>query len=157
MTRSGHNSDGIGKAVSNARLGEDERWFGGCVFEFRAQLAYEDAQILAVRNVGRAPDIVQQLAVGNHLARVAHQKGEKFEFLRRQTDRFPALSDVMARQINSDTCNLELSHWICIDLMAAAQRRPHPRQKFTNAERFVDEIVGAEVERRNLLAFAVAR
>ena len=38
-----------------------------------------------------------------------------------------------------------------------AQRRAHARHQLADAERLVDEIVGAEIERLDLLGFAVAR
>ena len=49
-----------------------------------AQLAHEDAQVMSVVHVDRAPHLLQQMLVGDHIAGVLRQHLEQPVFLRRQ-------------------------------------------------------------------------
>ncbi len=61
-------------------------WLAGFAFEFFAQLADEDAQILRLMRRLRAPDGSQQRAMRHHLAGVAGQMQQQIEFLGREVN-----------------------------------------------------------------------
>src|SRR5579871_2480637 len=87
---------------------------------------------------------------------MAREKRQQLEFLRRQPDLFFSAHDAVARNIDFEIAHPQIRRLI-VALHAVAQRRAQPRHQFTDAERLIDEIVGAEIERLDLLGFAVAR
>ena len=66
-----------------------------------------------------------------------------------------------ARHAMADAIDLhvaDLEHWrLALPLGAVAQGSPQARHQLANPERLVDEVVGAEVERLDLLRLALAR
>ena len=82
----------VAQAVADAGFVFDEGGFIGG-FDLAAELADIDAQIARVLDVGRAPDGVQQLALGHDLAGVLHEDAQKIVFFRRQMNRRCAAPD----------------------------------------------------------------
>ena len=61
------------QAVADAGFGGDQARGGGVGLQLLAELAHEDAQVLHVLGVGRAPDGRQELLVGDDLAAARHE------------------------------------------------------------------------------------
>ena len=71
------------EAVADAGFGEEVAGWGGVGFEFVAQVAHVDAQVVAAFGVAGAPDGAQELRGSHHAAGVADQDGEQAVFGRR--------------------------------------------------------------------------
>ena len=65
-----------GEAVSDPDLGEEKAWLGEVRLELMAELRHIDAQIMAVLEVVRSPDLFEKLPVGQHHAGMFHEDGE---------------------------------------------------------------------------------
>jgi len=66
-----------GEAVSDPDLGEEKARLGGVRLELMAELRHIDAQIMAVLEVVRSPDLFEKLPVGQHHAGMFHEDGEQ--------------------------------------------------------------------------------
>ena len=63
------------EAIAHSGLGEDVAGAGGVCFEFVAEVADVDPQHMGLFQIGRAPDLLENLAVGQDLAGVGDQAG----------------------------------------------------------------------------------
>src|SRR2546423_5849424 len=68
------------QAVADPELGQDVGWAGRVGFELLPQAADKDSQILHLFGLRRAPDLAQQGAGGQDLARVHDEMTQKGEF-----------------------------------------------------------------------------
>src|SRR4029079_67569 len=75
---------GLHKAVSDAQFGDQNLRGVRMRLDLLAQLADEDAQIMSVVNVDRPPDLLEQVLVGDDVARVLRKDLQQAIFLRRQ-------------------------------------------------------------------------
>ena len=75
---------GRAQAIADAGLGQHELWPLGIDLDLLAQLTDIDAQILRIRQL--VPQLLEQEAMGQHLAGVLHQHPQQLIFLGRQLD-----------------------------------------------------------------------
>jgi hypothetical protein len=61
------------EAVAHAWFGEDVTGAGGFRFQLAAELGDVDAQVIRFRAVGWAPDILEQLLLGDQAAAIADE------------------------------------------------------------------------------------
>ena len=61
------------EAVADAELGQEDARLRGVGLNLLPQLAHEDAQIVGVLQVRRAPDLLEQELVGDHVSLRAAQ------------------------------------------------------------------------------------
>ena len=104
----------------------------------------------------RTPDRSQNVAMGHHSAGVAKEDGEQVVFLRRQLDRRPVAGDETLVEVHDDAVDLHPLNGLG-RVRGVPQRGPEPRRQFADAERLLDIIVGAEIERLDFLRLAIAR
>src|SRR6185503_21129699 len=102
-----------------------------------------------------APDGGEYLLVGQDLSGVAREKEKKFKLFRRQLDLLAGSADPMSDIVDFQVAQLENGRF-SFSLHPMTKCGPHARQQFTDAERFVDEIIGAKIERLNLLDLPIA-
>ena len=66
--------------VANPRLRSNVTGTGGISFNLATQGAYINPQDMRLFQIGNAPDLLQYLAVGQHLAAMHHQQAQKIIF-----------------------------------------------------------------------------
>ena len=127
----------------------------GIGLQLLAQVADEDAQVLHVLRVGRAPDGGQQLAVGEHPAAAFHQLGQEVVLAWRQLHRL-----ARARHQSLHEVDLELARVITGSAPrpgeAVARGDAQAGQQLADAEGLLHIVVGAQVQRVDLLGLRVA-
>ena len=94
------------KAIANARLGQDILRALRVGFEFLAQLAHVDAQVLGVICIGRPPHVGEDALVGKHPSVIGGQVGQQLEFGAGQLDFFIVARDDVPGQVNRDGTRL---------------------------------------------------
>src|SRR5215813_15194975 len=87
------------EAVPDPWLGEQIAWASRLRLKFVAQLAHVHPQVVGVVYRVLSPDLVQQLAMGHHLPRVVHERGQEFVFDRGEMDWLLRNRHVPARQV----------------------------------------------------------
>ncbi len=108
---------------------------------------------MRVVDVGQAPDLLQQLLVGEHIAGMLREDLQQAVFLRRQRQAFFVDEDVAGREIDFQPIDPH-------DAVAGrgARLAPEhdlgPRQQLGHAERLGDVVVGAELEQPHFLHLA---
>ena len=75
--------------------------------ELRAEVRHVDAQIVAVLDVRRPPDLAQQQPVREHLARMRDELREQPELHGRQMHRAAAARDAAVRKVDCDVAELD--------------------------------------------------
>ncbi len=75
-----------GHIVANAQLVEQETRLRGIWFEFAAQMANKGTQVGILAAIVGPPDALEQILVGQHLARVAGQFAEQIVLGRGEMD-----------------------------------------------------------------------
>ena len=73
-----------GQPIADPRFVADQRWRGSIDFEFLAQPPDDDAQVIDLAFMRRAPDGPQQMRVADHPVGPAREFGEYGIFLGRQ-------------------------------------------------------------------------
>ena len=96
------------------------------------------------------------MAMGHDPAGVAKEDREQVVFFRRQLDRRPVAGDETLVEVHDDAVDLDPLNGLG-RMRRVSQRGPEPRGQFADAERLLDIIVGAEIERLDLLRLAIAR
>ena len=104
-----------------------------------------------------APHVAQQLAVREHASRVPHERREQPVFERRQVHDFVVAPHLAQREIDGHGAEGHLRRLVRAAPVAPAQLRADPRAQFGHAERLGQVVVGARIERRDLLLPACAR
>ena len=79
----------IDQSQADAGFGRDVAGIGGVIAELGAQLGDQDPQVVRVGRVGRAPELAQQLRLGQDPATVPEQQRE-------QSPLFPGEGDRLA-------------------------------------------------------------
>src|SRR6266540_7484648 len=86
------------EAIAHARLGEQVARAGGITLQLAAQLGHVDTHMVWRIGVSWPPDLLQQLAVRQHLAGVLGQRDQQAVFSRCQVDSDAAEEHLAARQ-----------------------------------------------------------
>src|SRR5664280_3875341 len=103
----------------------------------------------------RSPDRRENLLMGDDTSGVLGEKRQQLEFLRCQLDFIARARRAVAYGIDFEPADLQHRDF-SLTLHTVAQRSAHPREEFTDVERLVDVIVGAQIERLDLLRFTLA-
>ena len=88
------------QAVADAWLGEQITGASRLRLEFAAQEAHVDPQGVGVLAGVLPPDRLQQLPLGHHLPRIAHEGGQEFVLDRGEMHRLRSHRHVAARQVD---------------------------------------------------------
>src|SRR5262249_44711406 len=144
------------KAIACPQFSQDKTWGRRVVFDFGAQLADEDAQILSVIPVSMSQDFGDELYVGQKTPCIAGEDREQIVLLGRKLncDAMPCHQPLS--QVNNKGAALD-----SLDLSGIARgvtiSGPQTRHQFANREGLFDIIVGAGIERHDLFCLAIAR
>ena len=142
-------------AIADARLGDQQLGMVGPCLDLLAQLTDIDAQILRV-GMGIEPDVLQQVAMGQHLAGVNDELRQHVVFARRQPHLGVADAHDAAHQIDAQAAAAKLGGHSRL-LQAMAQGGADPRQQLRRAEGLGDVVIGAAIQRRHLGCLLAAR
>src|SRR5579871_1012412 len=114
------------QAIADAGLGQYELRPLRIDLDLLAELADIDPQILRIGQL--VPELLEQEAMGQHLAGVLHQDAQELIFLRRQFDL--ALADLhdAAHQVDREIAGAK-HRPLAMDLQLMPQRRAQPRQQ----------------------------
>jgi len=113
-------------------------------------------QAARVAKTIRPPDLADQLVRRHDHAGLPREAVEHPVFERRQVDLLFVRTRETAREIDRHVTDLQHGR-LTRATGIAAQRRPHPREQFRRAERLRHVVVGAGVERGDLLRLHRAR
>ena len=106
----------------------------GFAFEFLAQLADEDSQVLRLMRRLRAPHRRQQGAVSHHLSRVAGKVQQQIELFGREVNGFALDQNAVGPRVDHKVAGFKGGRGA---LRRAAQMRSYASQQLLNAERLV--------------------
>ena len=101
----------------------------------------------------RSPHIGEQLPVGHHPARAAHQPGQQVEFGGCEVQGFATARHNARCQVNVNIFQRVRGHRSGQAGAAVAQRDPYACQQFAHAERLGQVVICARVQQGNLLGF----
>src|SRR3984893_15672275 len=155
LSSRGLRRDGVGglggdEAVADAELGEQHARLGRVCFDLLADLADEDARVMGIVEVRRAPDFLEQELVGDLVARVLRQYLKEPVFLRREHDARALDGDNAGSKI--DGKGTDLDHRLARrGTGVTAQRRVCAREQLRHAERLDHVIVGTILKQAHLL------
>src|ERR1700743_1369350 len=138
------------EAVPHARLGEQVARTGRLGLQLAAELGDVDAQVVGLRAVGRTPNVLEELLLGDQPAPVADQDLKQLPLGRRQPDVGPGPDDALGGQVDREGGGGDDGVVRC-GRRGPADRRAEPGEKLVHAERLRDVVVGAGVERGDLL------
>src|SRR5262245_42149397 len=138
------------EAVAHARLGDEVPRARGIGLELASDLGEVDAQVVRLRLVLRAPDLLEQLALGDELARVADEHLDDVPLGRRQPDLGVPGADALGREVDREVRGLDDS--ILFGGCCSPEGGSKAREELVHAERLRDVVVGAGIERCDLLA-----
>ena len=99
--------------IADAELGQQDARLGRIVLDLLPQLAHEDAQIVRVVQVRRAPHFLEQELVGHDVAGVLGEQLQQPVFLRRQHHARAVDGDDARRQVDRERPDLDhrLARW----------------------------------------------
>ncbi|MNX66144.1 hypothetical protein D3C86_972290 [compost metagenome] len=128
---------------------------GRVIREFLAQVPDHDTQVVSVFGVGRSPDVLEQLLLGDHPPRMPRQLRQHGVFLASQRDfdtveQYPAIRQVDRQRTEAQR------RWLGFADGRLAQQRTNPRQEFLDAERLGHVVIGAAIQGLDFLPFTGA-
>ena len=153
-------------AVAHAWLSDQPAGAGRVRFQLAAQLGHVQPQVAGRVGITRSPHLGEQLVAAEQLARVAEQHLEQVPLGRGQPDILGSRGRVTGRdrhlpgdplggQVDDQVTELHPRHVLGRG-PGPAGYRAHPRQQLFDPERLGDVIIGARVQRLDLVAAAVA-
>ena len=132
---------GLGDEVARpARLG----------LELAPHLRHEHAQVVRLVVVLGTPHLLQQLALGDELAAVAHEHLDEVPLGRREADLVAVAVHPLGREVDGEVRGLD--ERLLVSGRGPAERGAQPGEQLVHAERLGDVVVGAGVERGDLVA-----
>src|SRR5919106_1084182 len=136
--------------VPEAGLGHDEARAAWVLAEFSPERPYVDTHVVGLILVAGPPDLREEPPVCQQLARVRHESLQQAILGGGEADPFPPQGDELTRQIHRELAEPE--HGPVAGLrMGTPFHRAHPRQELTDRERLRDVVVGAGIERGDLV------
>ena len=138
------------EAVADPRLVDDQRRVAGVGFEFQPQPADRDPQIVELALLAGTPDLAEQSGVGHDPVGLGGEQSEDAVLLRGDVNVLPGAADATAGEVHldlPDRHHLALAH----RAQPVAQRRADAGEQLLGVERLGEIIVGAEIERGDLL------
>ena len=132
------------------------RGSSACSSTFCLKLADIDAEILRIFRMRRSPDRRENLLMGHHAAGVLARNDSSSNSFGVSLSSAPARVARWRTEWTSSppTFSTGISDFRCMRWRKAVRES---RQKFTDVERLVDVVVGAQIERLDLLGLALAR
>src|SRR5262245_33008699 len=104
---SGASQEGIDEAVADARLGEDVPRPRGVRLELPPQLRDVDVEVVRLRGIRTAPDLLENGLMREELSLVPGEKNEERVLVRRQLDRSAVERDGARLEIDAQVPDLE--------------------------------------------------
>ena len=92
------------KAVTNAGFRQNELGPRRIVLDFFSHMSHINANVVAVLDMGRTPDCLQELAMSQDGIRIGDQVGQQSKFNRRQVYLLPILFDNVLAEIGRASC-----------------------------------------------------
>ena len=145
----GLKSFGVDEAVSSARLREQVSRPRRVGLDLAAQLGDVDVEVVRLGLVRGAPDLAQDRPVREELALVQREEPQQAELVRGELEQLAVSTVRLLLEVD-----LELAdpHTGSVAGCVAPQRRTEAREQLVHPERLRHVVVGAGVERRDLLA-----
>src|SRR3954447_228643 len=138
-----------GEAVTHPRLGVQVPRVRRIGLELAAQLVEVDAQVVRLLLVRRAPDRLQQVLLADQPARCPDQLRQQPPLGRRQPDDGAVDGDPLGRQVDGEV--LGRDHRLVRLRGPAPLHRAQPGQQLAHVEGLGDVVVGAGVQRADLV------
>src|SRR5262245_25469549 len=114
-------------------------------FKLSPELCDVDAQILCLIDLSRPPHLIQQLAVCQNFPGVFDEYLKKPVFMRRQVHFVTGNPNDASIHIEFDAAKAKY-HSGLDRRDSAAKSGAYAREQFTNCKRFLDIVIGAEIE-----------
>jgi soluble P-type ATPase len=141
----------VEEAVTEARLGDDQRRVAGILLDAPPQLRDLHAQVVGGGSVGVAPDLRHERAVSHQSPGVPCEAGEQRELRRSELHGLAAHARGVLGEVERDGPALDLRRFRPrIRGPGVAQSHPHPGEQLPDGERLGHVVVRAEVERLDL-------
>src|SRR5262245_44414825 len=140
------------QSVTNSRLGEQVPGASRIVFQLAAELVHVLAQVLGLVPVGRAPDVLEQLALADQLAGIPGEAVDDLPFGAGEVNgqgRIIVLAYGVVGQVDVVPSDAQLRRALRGGL--AASDRADPGQQLVDAERLGAVVVGTGVESVDLV------
>jgi hypothetical protein len=115
------------------------------------QTTHVDPQIVTALDVAGPPHFLQELTVREHFAGVFHQSRKEAILDRRQVHLVSVPVDAAVRQVHLEARDREHSAFLLRGRARVPQRDADAREQFAQPERLGEVVVGACVERRDLV------
>src|SRR5271166_5434367 len=135
---------------SRARLGDEVARVRRIGLELSPDRDEEHPDIVRL-GVAKAPDLLEELALGDEPAGIARQELDHLPLGGRQADLMAVAADALGREVDAEVRCID--HRGLVERGRHAQGHPHARHELVHPEWLADVVVGPCVERRDLLAF----
>ena len=122
-----------------------------------AELRHERPQMFGLLHGVRAPDGLEDRAMRQDAVGISRQQRQQLELLRRQANLLAGAHDAAAVVVDREIAGRICPDASTVRAVPSAQRDANPRQQLLGTERFRDVVIGAEIERADLVCFATAR
>ena len=123
--------------------------------ELVPELRHELAEVVRLVHVARTPHLLEQLALAHEPVGVAHEDLDQVPLRRRQLDLAAVgIGRTLRREIDAKVGRLDDREHL-VSGLGPSQRGAQARQELAHAERLRDVVVGAGVERHDLLGVLV--
>ena len=126
----------------------------GLGLELAAQLGHEHPQIVRLVVVLGSPDLLQQLCLRDEAAAVANEHFDEVPLGRCQSHLLAVAAHLLRRQVDGEVRRLDEGFFFRRG--GTPEGGAQAGEQLVHAERLGDVVVGAGVERRNLVALGVA-
>ena len=107
----------------------------GVVLERRAQPVDVDVDRPRLARVVVAPDVLEQLVAGEHLARVAEEEREQLERLRLDRQRLAVAQEAVAGEVDLDPAEVDDRRPAAVGAAACSERRNSARIRADSSRR----------------------
>jgi hypothetical protein len=140
------------EAIADACLGPQIAGTSGIRFEFSAELAHVNTEILGLFEGLGTPDFVQEEPLGNDFTAVFGQDAEEFELGGGEVELLSGAADDARGPIDFDGAEAKEGSGGFLRV-GAAQGSANASVEFGSAEGFGDEVISAAIEGLDAVAF----
>src|SRR5262245_11347498 len=142
------------EAVAHAGLRDEVAGVRRIGLELAPNLGEVDAQVIRLRPVLGAPHLLEQLALRDELARVPDEDLDDVPLGRSEADLAVGPSNALRGEVDREVRGLD--DGLLLGRCSSAQGGAESREQLVHSERLRHVVVGAGVERRDLVAFPFA-
>src|ERR1700728_3765874 len=114
-----------------------------------------DGLLLALKII--APDLIEQCLSRDDATVIIHEDAKQSELLGRESHRLAPNRELLARRIEDDLPQNDRVVVSRRNRVLTAQSRLHARQKLMKGKRLGNVVVGAQLERQNLVDLLILR